>query len=156
MKQPFCFLPSFSTNSLRMRSYIFPVLLSMLFSCSKNEHVEGQIQGKWQLVKIRSVWTNTTTEGSDLDRQEFYVFRNDFTFLKSRQLNGEIIEMSGVYSWKTYSDGQKYLSLTFEEDSDIIYSCQGDTEALQLAGSTLSNNSWAPCDGPILEYRKVD
>lgn len=136
---------------------LFSVLLALLGSCQKEELVEAQTElypQTWQLVKLRSSWTNTVLTGAALPYQETYVFRADSTFTKTRQLKGQLVEASGTFSVPTAA--RPYALLTYSAMNDLIGSCATRQlqEALFIKNDTLVN-TWEACDGPRLSYKKV-
>jgi len=136
---------------------LFFVFLALLASCQKEELEEAQPElypQTWQLVKLRSGWTNTVLTGAALTYQETYVFRADSTFTKTRQIKGELIEASGTFSVPTAT--RPYTLLTYTTKNNLIGSCSSYKlqEGLFTKSDTLIN-SWEACDGPRLYYKRV-
>ncbi|UOG72884.1 hypothetical protein MTX78_12170 [Hymenobacter tibetensis] len=134
--------------------------LASLVSCQKEDSAEfkvGAYPQTWQLVKSTSSWTNTVVTGANLPYQEKYVFQADSTFTKTRQEGDQTTEASGTFSVRTFSDGQ-YATLTYPEASNLIGSCTTISlkEHLALKSNDTIRNTWEACDGPRLEYKRVN
>jgi len=146
-----------------MRYLLFSLIVLVMISCSRKSDdfqypapVQG-IEGKWELFSSTSVWGNPTKSmDSDLPWQESYIFKNDSTFMKIRNQDGRINEVFGRYFEEQRNSEGLFFRLEYESDNDIIHSCSGLTEFIELKTKYLSNSSWAPCDGPILDYVFVD
>ncbi len=137
------------------------VLLISIFSCaditkSNTTSNDNENPQKWKLVKISGSFANVpATTGSDMLWQEYYLLKNDNTFIKSREINKKNTEAKGTYAYKTLTDGE-YLELTYESDNTLIENCTADTKELlrrnnenELAGTSIA------CDGPGLFYEKI-
>ena len=99
---------------------------------------------------------NSETTGIDMEWQEFYLLNSDRTFIKSRERNGVLTEEPGSFSFEDLSDG-KYLVLTYEADNDIIGNCTSDLkEVLMVKSETRMLSTWSACDGPGLEYKRIE
>jgi hypothetical protein len=130
------------------------ILLYTFSSCSEDSEVvsSADYSGKWTLVKMSGMKSNSETTGSDMDWQEFYVFDHDGTFAKTRERGGNKTTASGTYTINTISDGD-YLQLSYPQKSNIIGNCSGNQkEELYLNSKNLLTTSWKNCDGPSLEY----
>ena len=96
-------------------------------------------------------------EGEEMEWQESYRLRADFTFVKTRLREGVTLTASGTFEF--VSDGaERGVLLQYPETNPLLASCTGDnTEYLALAsdGQTLQGSWWA-CDGPGLFYRRVN
>ncbi len=151
-----------------MRRQILVVLMMTgLFSCAEYQDIlldilnreetiadtEGE---KWQLVSMSGRLPNSETTGDDMEWQEFYLLREDETFIKSREQDGITREAGGTYQWTQLSDGE-YLILKYFEDNDLIGNCTGDSkEYLFRQSETQLTGTWLACDGPGLVYERVD
>ena len=137
----------------------------MLFSCSKIKETtiekvfENEYPQKWQLIKMYGQIANSETKGTDMAWQEFYVLNSDGTFIKSRVLSGVTTEASGTFSFDP-APNEKCLTLSFKTNSPIIGSCTSIalTESLCIKTNTKNTmiSSWAACDGPGLEYERIE
>jgi hypothetical protein len=95
-------------------------------------------------------------KGTAMTWQEYYLLNLDGTFIKSREQNGVLTEVSGKYSFES-SSNEKYLILTYSTTNSIIGSCTSDlTEALVFKSNNTLFSSWAACDGPALTYEKAE
>lgn len=134
-------------------------LLTVFFSCTKDTEeatTTADYHGKWTLVKMSGSMINSVTTGAAMEWQESYLFKNDGTFEKSRIRNTVETKAVGTYTMVHYQDG-KYLELIYANDSEIIGSCYGNLkEVLYFATNTTLSGTWNACDGPGLEYKKVD
>jgi hypothetical protein len=64
--------------------------------------------------------------------------------------------ISGTYIAKNYQDGM-HLELIYPIDNDIVGNCSGDLkEELYFKANNILSSTWGACDGPGLEYQKVD
>ena len=86
---------------------------------------------------------------------EFYVFKADGTFSKSRIQNETQTTISGRYIVKNHND-EKYLELMYSNDSSIIESCYGNSkeELYFIAHNNTLSNASSYCDGPGFLYEK--
>jgi len=139
------------------KTVILFISIFIFSSCSKdNDDTTEDYHGKWILVKMSGSIQNSETTGSAMEWQEFYLFNNDATFTKSRTRNTVTTTASGTYITQNGSDGL-YLELTYSKDSEIIGSCyRNQKEALYFRSNTILSNTWNACDGPGLDYQKVD
>jgi hypothetical protein len=142
-----------------IRLTIIVIFLSVFSSCTKNTEentTTADYHGKWTLVKMSGSMFNSVTTGTAMDWQEFYLFNNDGTFTKSRTRNTVKTTVSGTYTAKNNSEGL-YLELTYPKDSELIGSCYGNLkEELYFPDSETLSSTWRNCDGPGLDYEKVD
>jgi hypothetical protein len=140
---------------------IIVAFLTIFSSCTKDTEETTAVTtagylGKWTLVKTSGSIPNSEATGTAMEWQEFYLFNNDGTFIKSRVRNGVKTTASGTYTTQNYPEGM-YLELTYSKDNELIGNCFSNLiEGLYIkANNTLSSN-WSACDGPGLEYQKVD
>lgn len=140
------------------RLTIVVVFLSVFSSCTKDteETTTTDYHGKWTLVKMSGSMLNSETSGTAMEWQEYYLFNNDGTFTKSRVRNTVETKATGTYTTIHYHH-EKHLELTYPIDNDIIGNCSGDLkEDLYFAANNTLSSGWSACDGPGLEYQKVD
>lgn len=94
--------------------------------------------------------------GNHLQWREFYLLREDGSFLKSRLDDGVKTSATGTF---TFEETEEYtrLILTYEAPNEIIGNCDDNLqETLLLLGSNLLIGTWSACDGPGLEYRRAN
>jgi len=141
------------------KQILFLMIIGILFSCNKNEdniNLENQIIGNWKLVQMTGSIPNSETTGTEMEWQEIYRLNADGTFLKSRDRDGVITEVSGTYTLINNSN-EPLLELTFDSESQIVGSCTSNTkETMSLQSETIFLSSWNACDGPGLKYEKID
>ena len=88
--------------------------------------------------------------------QESYVLQADGTFKKTRRQSDQTLEASGTYSFQDLSDG-KYLVLVYAADNSIIGNCTAELkEVLAVRADDTLAGTWQACDGPGLQYKKVE
>ena len=142
-----------------IRLTIIVIFLTVFSSCTKNHEgstTAANYHGKWTLVKMSGSMFNSGTTGIEMDWQEFYLFKNDGTFTKSRTKNAVKTAVSGTYTAKNNADGL-YLELTYPKESELIGSCYGNLkEELYFPDARTLSSTWKNCDGPGLDYEKVD
>ncbi|WP_276497799.1 hypothetical protein [Pontibacter litorisediminis] len=150
------------------RFFIIPLLGLALLSCNKTEapvlaqkdesqHILKDMteSQKWQLVRMTGQIPNAELTGDKMAWQEYYLLNPDGSFTKVRQQGGVSTSASGTYTYHSSSD-EKYLELSYAAPSAIIGTCTSDSkERLTLIKDRLQS-SWQACDGPGLEYKKVD
>jgi hypothetical protein len=142
----------------KMKNLIFiSLLVCTLLSCTKEDEFDfEQYHQKWQLIKMTGQIPNSETTGIDMEWQEFYLLNSNSTFIKSRERNGVLTEESGNFSFEDLSDG-KYLVLTYGSDNSIIGNCTSDLkEVLMVKSDTRMLGTWSACDGPGLEYKRIE
>jgi len=141
-----------------MKNLIFiSLLLCAFLSCTKDEKFDiEQYPQKWQLIKMTGQIPDSETTGTDMEWQEFYLLNSNGTFIKSREQNGIFSEESGNFAYEDLSDGT-YLLLTYESDNAIIGNCTLDLEeVLKLKSDIRLISTWCACDGPGLEYERIE
>jgi hypothetical protein len=111
----------------------------------------------WQLVQLTGSIPGYVKTGADLPWQETYVFHADSTFLKTRRQGSQRVEARGTFSLQRFPDG-RYAVLTYAAASSIIGSCTASRlkETLALKSDNTLVSTWQACDGPGLEYKKVN
>ena len=143
-----------------MKSFIAIVILLITFSsCSKdndeNTNSTADYLGKWTLVKMSGSMNNSETVGSAMEWQEFYIFNENETFTKIRIRKDIQSTASGTYILKNIQN-EKYLELTYPNESNIIGSCYGNLkEELYFSANNTLSSTWSYCDGPGLDYKKI-
>lgn len=146
-----------------MKKLILIVLAACtIISCSEEEQFEEQkfdsekYPQNWKLVKMTGSWTNSVSTGKNMDWQEYYLLKSDGTFSKHRERNGAISEVSGTFSIVNRED-DKFVQLVHETNNEIIANCYSNqTESLWLKSDIELMNTWHACDGPKLEYKRVE
>ncbi|UOQ68339.1 hypothetical protein [Hymenobacter volaticus] len=133
--------------------------LASLVSCQEDNSVEPEANAypqTWQLVKLTGQIPNYIKTGADLPWQETYVFQGDSTFTKTRQQGDQLLQASGTFSLRNFSDGQ-YATLTYAAANSIIGSCTTSIlkETLVIKANDTLVSTWLACDGPGLEYKRV-
>jgi hypothetical protein len=140
---------------------IIIAFLTIFSSCTKDTEettasTTADYLGKWTLVKTSGSISNSEVTGTAMEWQEFYLFKNDRTFIKSRVRNEVKTTFSGTYTIKN-SPNTRYLELTYPNDNETIGNCTGDLiEDLCFTANNTLSSTWSACDGPGLEYQKVD
>jgi hypothetical protein len=134
------------------------LFIGCLLSCTKEE-VKKEPNGypqKWELVKMTGSMINIETTGAEMSWQEFYVFHEDGTFIKSREQEGNVLEASGTYSYSNKPDEQ-FILITYQTGLNLKASCLADPsqERLNIISPEKLVGTWNICDGPILEYKLV-
>ena len=136
------------------------ILLAIVFlnSCKNNDdfNLQTEVVGNWQLIQMTGNIPNSATTGAEMEWQETYQFFIDGTFLKTRNRDGVIKEVSGTYNLNN-NTSETLLELNFTSESEIIGSCTSNIkETLKLQSETIFLSSWNACDGPGLKYEKVN
>ncbi|UOG77301.1 hypothetical protein MTX78_23430 (plasmid) [Hymenobacter tibetensis] len=134
------------------------LLLATLFSCQKGELAQvpaNTYPQTWQLVEMRGQVPNVVQTGANLPWQEAYTFQADSTFTKTRQQDGHVAEAHGTFSYLNLSDGP-YVVLTYAAPNSLIGACTTEPkETLAVKADGTLSSTWQACDGPGLEYKKV-
>jgi hypothetical protein len=136
-------------------SVLIALLIFTLISCTKNK--DEDFPQKWQLIKMFGgqigYYENT---GTDMAWQEYYLLNSNGTFIKHRERSGKVIEASGTFTFKNKSDS-KYFYLTYNSGAQFIGSCYSNNlEMLFLGSGNNLFNTWSDCDGPGLEYARIE
>lgn len=139
-----------------MKTMMYLFVAALLFSCIDDvDNMEDQYPQEWQLVRMTGSLNTYEKSGRYLEWQEFYLFKADGTFLKSRLQGGVRTSVTGTFV-KEETEDEHLLILTFDEASEIISGCDPELkETLILLSSSLLISSWPACDGPGLEYLRV-
>ena len=145
-----------------MKSILSTIILGILaISCSKNDSYDIIVfPQKWKLIKMTGSFPNSETTGDKMEWQEFYIFNKDKSFIKNRESDGINTEVSGTYELVEDSDftllGETLYELTFNNNNTLIGSCfQGAVEKLRVDPTSIKN-TWEACDGPGLEYERIE
>lgn len=147
-----------------MKNTFLPlIVIFFLFSCSKtsNDKMESVYDSdsfpqKWQLKKMSGQIPNSETEGLEMEWQETYTLNDDGTFTKSRERNNVISEVTGTFVFKELLDGT-YLILNHQADNELIGSCLNPLEeVLYVMPNGNMRGTWSACDGPGLEYKRIN
>ncbi|MBI3220644.1 MAG: hypothetical protein HYZ44_14105 [Bacteroidetes bacterium] len=140
---------------------ILMALVAGLASCTKesplsetSKELTADSQQKWVLVKMTGSFGLGSTTGSEMQWQEYYVFNDDGTFLKSRVQDNSTKTASGTYASVTES-GQTFLELTFTTGSELMASCYPKERLWKNSVDGLQG-TWGHCDGPTLEYVRTN
>jgi hypothetical protein len=134
---------------------LIPLFIFTLISCTKNK--DEVFPQKWQLIKMFGGQIGYyESTGTDMAWQEYYLLNSNGTFTKHRERDGKVIEASGTFTFKNKSDG-KYFYLTYNSGGQIIGNCSSNNiETLLLKSGNNLFNTWADCDGPGLEYTRIE
>jgi len=153
-----------NSNIMKNLAFIF-LLICALVSCKKatEKTVEKvflyEYPQKWQLIRMYGQVANLESKGTDMSWQESYLLNSNGTFIKSRDVKGVLTVASGTFSFSTVL-GEKCLTLTYQTDNSIIGSCTSLLLQETLFEKANTNNrmisSWTACDGPGLEYERVE
>jgi hypothetical protein len=134
------------------------IIMFSLISCSNSE--TGAIPapnyyGKWELTRMTGVFIPALYIEGQPQWQEFYDFKKERTFIKTRIQGATKTYASGKFEIVKIQN-ETHLSLTYNEDNDIIGSCFGNLgEDLYVNSEGLLTNTWRMCDGPGLFYEKM-
>ncbi len=116
------------------------------------DNVEERFPQQWNLVRMTGPDGRGFKTGSRLDWQEFYLLKEDGSFLKTRLDAGIRTSATGTFVIDDSGD-ETLLILTFDEENEIIASCSTEpVETLIVANNSLLIGTWQACDGPLLEY----
>lgn len=138
-----------------MKNLVFVLgVFFVCISCDKTNEEIVLTSGKWKLIKMTGSFVNSTTVGDEMAWQEYIIFNEDATFIKSRTLDGTTIEAFGTYK-ELNNDKDAFLELQYSSGSELKASC-GHSETLLINGKNLLVGSWNICDGPSLEYQQIN
>lgn len=128
-----------------------------LYACSTDyDFTINNPTQKWELVKISGKLLDSEISGNTMDFQETYIINSDSTFIKTRTKNTEIWILRGTYNYMTYKNNN-YIIFNYDMASPIIGNCSNNlNEVLLFSSKTESTNTWFECDGPKLDYRKIE
>jgi len=140
-------------------------LFAIFSSCSKDDDVgrkqefdSSKYPQKWELVRITGQLVGSEQTGEDMQWQEFYLLKSDGTFLRNRENEGVIFKESGTFSIHETQNEELLITLTYNRANDLVGSCYGSEteEVLYVTSSSTIQNTWNACDGPGLEYKRVE
>lgn len=134
------------------------LLIGTFISCSLNKEIDPeQYPQKWELIEISgSIADVPPLTGKDMDWQEYYLLNSDNSFVKSRERDKIITEVTGTFAFVIGTDS-KYLELSYESDNKLIGNCTSEIkEHLNLNSENLLVGTWVACDGPGLVYERVE
>ena len=139
------------------------VILTIICSCSAEKtDLSVNYEGKWKLMRVISNFSSDKT-GTEPEYEESYVLKADSSFTKTRILEDEIVAGSGTYvvteNDPVIGGGPNMVAVefTYNANSPIIANCTTSlTEVLYLKSNVILMSTWQACDGPTLEYRKID
>ncbi len=139
-------------------------LIFLMAACSKSTEDLQSFNFKitdpsqtWELYQMSGGLSGELTSGEEMAWQEFYVFRSDSTFSKTRITDG--LKLLGEGTFTMVDDSNEsglLLNYTSETVDQIVGNCSGDNSEylyLDSGGDTLLSSWWA-CDGPGLFYRR--
>lgn len=144
---------------MRISVILFSFFL-MVSSCNSSTDNEEQVplQGggqKWELVRMTGSFANSETVGDDMDWQEYYVLKQNGTFIKHRERDGLLTTATGSYELIT-QENEKYFELTYKTGKELIASCYSiDGKEVLMYNGDMLFGTWNACDGPGLEYSLV-
>lgn len=138
-----------------MKKIIFILSCSiLLLSCLDNDETVSEEDSQiWQLTKMTGSISNSETTGGNMDWQEFYLLNSDGTFLKSREQNNVLIEISGTYTYENISE-EKFIVFSYQSESPIIGNCTLELKEYLIVRENKLIGTWSACDGPGLEYEQ--
>ena len=134
-------------------------IIGIISSCNNDDdtNTNSEVAGSWILTKMSGSIPNSTVTGVDMEWQETYVLNTNLTFVKTRERDGVITEVSGTYTVLLPQDTGRILELTFTNDNNIIGNCSTDlVEHMDFQSEISFVSSWRACDGPGLTYEKVN
>lgn len=137
---------------------LFILVFGLLFSCSKNDdQAEIEVVGKWKLVKMTGSTSNSETKGIDMEWQESYLLNENGTFQKLRETGESSSMASGTFKVIS-SSNETTIEFLYSNENTILGSCYSSTltEVMVLSSNNMIYSTWSNCDGPGLEYKKVN
>ena len=145
-----------------MRWFYACFLLSIFSSCSSTTDNETNFDGnsfpqRWQLMGMSTGISGGFLEGQDLPCAETILLQKDGSFVKTRWLDDEKKEGSGLFEFNKIG-GETYLVLDYEAETDLIENCtkENRVEALFMPSTNSLTGGAAPCDGPGFYYERVE
>ena len=145
-----------------MKQYSLILFMGMVLSaCSDpaSDHPfdKNNFSQKWELTGMSGSIPGFLLEGDDLLWKETIALNFDKTFIKIREIDGAESEGTGSFFYEE-SDGQNFLVLEYNQETDLIESCTGEkiTEKLFMPNTTSLTGGSSPCDGPGLFYSRVE
>ncbi|TLF45278.1 hypothetical protein [Maribacter aurantiacus] len=142
-----------------MKKRILTLLIFVnLISCTKSENIpNSEFFGNWRLIKMTGSSINSESKGKDMEWKESYLFNENGTFQKFRETDKCSFVASGTFKVKSTAN-ETTIELLFDYESNILGSCYSSTlkEILVQNSENSLYNTWSNCDGPRLEYRKIN
>jgi len=144
---------------------VFIALIAISFSCSTEDEIEeinefdsSKYPQKWELVRITGQKVGSERTGEDMQWQEFYLLKSDSTFLRWREDDSVKSEEFGNFSFKENQFEELMMILTYDRPNDLVGSCYGSKteEVLWVKSNDKMQNTWNACDGPGLEYKRIE
>ena len=138
------------------KTVIIFILCIVVFACTTDtKEPTNDFLGSWKLLKMTGSIASDGVTGADMEWQESYLFKSDGTFIKTRDRNDVIVEISGTYLVSELFEGN-FIELTYPTENEIIGSCTSAIkETLFLKSKYQITGTWNQCDGPGLEYGKL-
>ncbi|SHH49118.1 hypothetical protein [Flavobacterium defluvii] len=134
------------------------ILMFSILSCSNDDSDSRNYSayyGKWKLTSITGSFIQAIYIVGEPQYQEFYDFKRDNTFVKTRTQNGVTTTASGTFSIVEIQK-KPHFQLTYASTSTIIGSCTGNlSEELFINDAGDLTSTWRNCDGPDLVYEKT-
>ena len=136
------------------------VVLIILNSCKKKSNFDMNVYPqKWELVSIIGNIANTKSlSGDNLPYKETYTLNKDSSFIKIR-INNELTQKaSGTFTIEKF-DNYSHFVFKYSIKNDLIGSCviiELKEHLTIKSNSNIYNNAWQACDGPVLEYERVE
>lgn len=134
--------------------YIIATLIVFMASCSTNTNENNLKKGEqsWKLVRMTGSFINSESTGSDMAWQETIKLKENGSFEKTRQRDGQTITVNGNYNYSEFEDGT-YLILDYGKENELIGNCTGNLkETYWVISDSKLQGTWLACDGPGLEY----
>jgi len=146
-----------------MKRFAWIIITSVMLlslGCKQAEEPEMFLNGEWVLVESINPFNPEPFTGVDLPFREAYTFRQDLTFSKSRDEDGDLTVATGTYTIHAAGPDQPGvqhdLVLTFETNEELVGDCTfGNVEHLVLPSMQRLENTWHFCDGPKYIYERV-
>jgi hypothetical protein len=156
-KAIYLLIGNLKTKQMKKFGVIFMLLLSLV-SCSSNDAESSRTPnyyGKWKLVKTTASFTLAIYIMGEPQWQEYYDFKTDGTFVKTKIQNNVTTTASGTFGIVKIQN-ETHFALTYPVASDIVGSCYGNlSEDLFVKPDGTLASTWQNCDGPGLIYQKT-
>jgi hypothetical protein len=146
-----------------MKMLLYMICFGLVAACSKDEPAKVKefndevYPQKWKLVKMTGSMANSETTGSAMSWQETYLLKSDNSFIKSRVRDNVTTEAKGTYAF-TQTNNENLLVLTYDANNELIGSCLSNSlqESFMVRSTTSVYSTWQMCDGPGLEYERIE
>ena len=140
---------------------LLPVLIALIIlsSCKMKSNLDVNVYPqKWELVSMSGNIANTKPlKGNDLPYKETYTLNKDSSFIKIRIKNELTQTASGTFTIEKF-DNNPHFVFKYSTKNDLIGSCVSielKEHLIIKSDSIIYNNTWQACDGPGLEYLRV-